>query len=615
MESYMKKFLILAILAMLISPAAKAEDIRVEASLERNRVSTGNPVYLYLTISGVRDTDRLDIPSRDGLQIKYVGPSTSVSIVNGATTQSVTHTYLVIALKQGEYRIGPFLINYGGREYRAEAVTLTASNVPGSSGSSTGASSHHTTRVPPSPGQVAAGAEIFDRDKIFLTMDIGKMLVYINEEVPLTIKLYVNNLGLRDIEYPVYPHEGFSVGERDEPQRRREISGGVRYETLVFRQKLFGIKEGNYVLGPAKLGGKVLVRKSPSRRGNLFNEDFFSSRFGYQAFPIEVVSDPIHVTILPFPAEGKPSNFQGTVGNFNFSAYPVSSKVKVGDPIMLHMTVSGAGNLDTVTAPKVEPSDKFKTYEPQVTIKGGKKMYEQVIIPKTADLKEIPAVSFSFFNPARKKYETIIKGPFPIEVTKQPESESGVGMFSISSNGDVLYPKEKIGEDIVHLKEKFGRVYRKEESLYTSPFFWAGQLILTGLFFVFYFLSRKKERMLSDKSYARFLKAPKKARKGIEAARADLAKGDIHAFYDTIFKVLQAYFAGKFNLPRGNISVQVVKNKLSARGIDEEKLKNLSDIFSKCEIARYAPAFAGKKEAVEILEKVRHVIDYMEKLK
>ncbi|MBL7073499.1 MAG: protein BatD [Candidatus Omnitrophica bacterium] len=611
----MKKFLIMAMFVMLILPAANAEDIRVEASLERSRVSLGNPVYLYLTIYGVRDTDRLDIPSRDGLQIKYVGPSTSVSIVNGVTTQSVTHTYLVIALKQGEYRIGPFIINSGAREYKAEAVTLTASNAPSGSGSSTGVSPPRATSVPPSPGQITAGSEIFDRDKLFLTMDIGKMLVYINEEVPLTIKLYVNNLGLRDIEYPVYPHEGFSVGERDEPQRRREVSGGVRYETLVFRQKLFGIKEGNYVLGPAKLGGKVLVRKSPSRRGNVFNEDFFSSRFGYQAFPVEVVSDPIHVTILPFPAKGKPANFQGTVGNFNFSAYPESSKVKVGDPIMLHMTISGTGNLDTVTAPKVELSDKFKTYEPQVTIEGGKKVYEQVIIPKSADVKEIPAVSFSFFNPVRKKYETITKGPFPVEVAKQPESESGMGMFSISSNGDVLYPKEKIGEDIVHLKEKPGRMYCKEEVLFTSPFFWAGQLLLTGLFLVFYFLSRKKERMLSDKSYARFLKAPKKARKGIETARADLAKGDIHAFYDTIFKVLQVYFAGRFNLPRGNITVQVVKDKLASRGIDEEKLKNLSDIFSKCEIARYAPASAGKEEAAEILEKTRRVIDYMEKLK
>jgi len=612
----MKKIFLTIILIMSVSLISSAEDIRVEASLERNRVSLGNPVYLYLTIYGVRETDRLDIPSRDGLQIKYVGPSTSVSIVNGATSQSVTHTYLVIALKQGEYRIGPFLINYGGREYRAEAVTLTASNAPVSSGRSTGVTSlPSATRVPPSPGQVAAGAEIFDRNKIFLTMDIGKMLVYINEEVPLTIKLYVNNLGLRDIEYPVYSHEGFSVGERDEPQRRREISNGIRYETLVFRQKLFGIKEGNYVLGPAKLGGKVLTRKRPSGRGNVFNEDFFTSRFGYQAFPIEVISDPIHVTILPFPAEGKPSNFQGTVGNFNFSAYPVASKVKVGDPIMLRMTVAGTGNLDTVTAPKVELSDKFKTYEPQVTIEGGKKMYEQVIIPKTADLKEIPAVSFSFFNPAKKKYETITKGPFPIEVTKQPESESGMGMFSISSNGDMLYPKEKVGEDIVHLKEKLGRVYCKKEFLFTSPFFWTGQLILTGFFLVFYIFSRKKERILSDKSYAQFLKAPKKARKGIETARVDLAKGDIHAFYDTIFKVLQAYFAGRFNLPRGNITVQVVRDKLSARKIDEEKLKELRDIFSKCEIARYAPASAGKEEAMEILEKVRRIIDYMEKIK
>ena len=611
----MKKFLIVAIFVLSMSMISEAENVRLEASLERERVSIGNPVYLYLTIYGVRDTGRLDLPSRDGLQVKYVGASTSISIVNGVSSESVTHTYLVLALKKGEFRIGPFIVNYGGLEYKADAVTLIASDTPQSSASPPPKAPAQAT-IRPSSGQVqGAPGEIFDRDKIFLTMDIGKMLVYINEEVPLNIKLYVDNLGLRDIEYPVYSHEGFSTGERSEPERRREISGGRRYETLIFKQKLFGIKEGDYILGPAKIGGKVLVRKNPSGRGNIFNDDFFSSRFGYQAFPIEVVSDPIHVTILPFPEKGKPANFQGTVGNFNFDAYPVFSRVKVGDPVTLRMTISGEGNLDTVTAPSVELPDTFKTYEPQVTINDGKKIYEQVIIPKSADAKEIPAVSFSFFNPSSKKYETINRGPFPLEVSKDPESEIGARMFSISSDGDMLYPKEKIGEDIVHVKQKMGRIYPKGKFLYNNCLFLVSLFIFTGLFTAFYAIHRKKERMIRDKSYARFLKAPKKARRGIETARRDLEKKDIPAFYDTIFKVFQEYFAGKFNLPKGNITAQVVKDKLIARGINEARLKELQDIFTKCELERYAPALSGEKDAKEIFEKVRHIIDYMEKMK
>jgi len=290
-------------------------------------------------------------------------------------------------------------------------------------------------------------------------------------------------------------------------------------------------------------------------------------------------------------------------------------EVKVGDPVVVKTTIRGRGNLDTVTAPEIVLSDKFKTYEPQVAIKGGKKVYEQVIIPKSPDIKEMPAVSFSFFDPGSKRYKTIQKGPFSIEVARVPESESGVKMFSMSSGSESFYSKEQIGEDIIHLKENIGDLSPKGRFAYNSLMFWAGQFVLTAAFFAFYVLSRRKERMLSDKSYARFLKAPKNARKGIAAAAACLDKKDFSAFYDIIFKVLQEYLAGRFNLHRGNIQVQAVRDKLTPGKYDEAMLKELEEIFSKCEMARYAPAVSGEKDPEGVLKKTREIINYLEKIK
>jgi len=121
--------------------------------------------------------------------------------------------------------------------------------------------------------------------------------------------------------------------------------------------------------------------------------------------------------------------------------------------------------------------------------------------------------------------------------------------------------------------------------------------------------------MRTDKRYARFLKAPRSARKGIKKAKAFIVKGDTARFYDTVFKTMQEYLGNKFNLPGGSITVQIIEDKLRPAGCDESIVGMLRDIFAECDMARYASSLPGKDAAGEALEKVKKVIDYLEKTK
>ena len=608
---------------LLTHMAGTAEDLRLEATLERNSVSPGNPLYLYITFYGDRGASRPEVPTVDGLQIKYIGPAAKMTVINGKISQSTTHTYLVIPKKDGKFTIGPFFVDYDGQTYKSGAVELDVNASPapvrgiGPSAPLTGGRSAYPAPAAAEPSQSIP----YVSDNLFLTVDIEKRRVYVNEVVSVVIKVFVNNMGLKDIEYPRYPHEGFSVGEFEEPQRQRENYRGTRYDTLVFRQSLFGIKEGSYVLGPATLNCKMVIRQESSRRSSLFgrsifDDDFFSSHLGgYRTQSIEIASEEIPVTILPFPEEGRPENFQGAVGYFDLDVNVDYKKVKVGDPIVLRMVISGRGNLDTVTAPKIAETDKFKIYEPQVTKKAGRKIYEQVLIPKSEEAKEVPEVSFSFFNPESEKYKVIKKGPFPVEVALQPESERVIKMVSTPGVEDMFYPQEKLGEDIIYIKEDIGSLRPKGEFLYKRGAFWALQLMPLALFAVFYAAYRKKERILKDKSYARFLKAPRKARKGLARARTYLARKDILPFYDTVFKTLQEYLGNRFNLPRGGVTEQIICDRLRPAGCDEKILKMLHDVLSECEMARYASFVPEKYEAEEVMEMVKKIIDYMEKIR
>ena len=64
-----------------------------------------------------------------------------------------------------------------------------------------------------------------------------------------------------------------------------------------------------------------------------------------------------------------------------------------------------------------------------------------------------------------------------------------------------------------------------------------------------------------------------------------------------------------------NITSQVVEERLRPVGADEKMLEMLRDVFSRCEMARYASSVTGGEEAEEVLENVRRIINYMEKVR
>ncbi|MFQ5952265.1 MAG: BatD family protein [Candidatus Omnitrophota bacterium] len=594
--------------------AIAQQEERLDATLERDSVSLGNPVYLYVTFYGSKNISPPNIPTVDGLRIKYVGPSTKISVINGRVSQSITHSYLVIPLEEGDFEIGPFSVKYNDEVYRANPVVLMAreSPVPRLRRPSGKARRVSVSTEPAEPSVPYSG------DRVFLAMEVEKKKMYINEIIPVTIKLYVSNLRLKDIEYPEFSHEGFSAGPYAEPQRSMAVVKGMRYDTLVFKRNIFGIKEGEYVLGPARIKCEVVERRQPSTRPSsrrsIFDDDFFSSMLGrFQTYPLQLKSKDIPVTILPFPEKGRPEGFQGAVGDFHMDAKAKPGKVKVGDPIVLQMIISGKGSLDTVTAPQLKGDDAFKTYEPQVSIKTGKKIYEQVIIPKTDEVSFLPEISFSFLNPKTGEYKTIKKDNIPIKVLERPEEEKAVKVISIPGMERAFYPPEELGEDIIHIKEKTGRFSRRGRFLYQNWLFWLGQVIPMGAFLVFYGVHREKEKIRRDKGYARFLRAPKEARKGIKKARSYLGKGKLEEFYDAVFRTLQEYLANKFNLPIGSVTLEIIDERFRPAGLDENILDMLRDVFLKCDMARYASGVVDGKEAREVLEKLRRVIDYLEK--
>ena len=608
-----KKSIIALLLLVVLDGAVLASDIQFEATVDRKTVSLGESLQLSLSFHGVQNVSPPDLGEIDGFQVQYLGPSTRMSIVNGKVSTSITHIYTLIPLKTGSFEVGPFSVVLNGKTFTSQALRIQVLS---------GAAPPKRGTQGPGVSQKAIREEQL-KDRIFLRIEPGKLQPYVNESVPLSIKLYINRLAVRDIQYPKFEHEGFSIKEFGQPKQYRQAIGGIVYNVIEFNTSMFAVRPGELTLGPAKIDCNLVVRKKQSRRRTPFDDDFFGNIFGknvfddffgrYKTYPFQATSPALTVHVQSLPDEGKPANFKGAIGDFRLEAKVSPKKVKAGDPITLTMTISGTGNFDTVSSPVLDSKEGFKVYEPEAKQGEASKVFEQAIIPQSEAITEIPKITFSFFNPQTGKYRSLTQGPFPISVAKPGGSE--LKIVEIPRAVTRTAKKELLGRDIVYIKESPGKLKRTGKYLYQRVGFWLYHLIALIIFITLVTFYKHQEKLKTDERYARRLQAPAKARKGIREAQGFLAKEKSGEFFDCVHKTLIGYMADKLHLPAGGITIEAVKEILGAKNIDGEILDKLTNIFSACDMARYAPLELDRHKRETIFNDMRKVIDFLERKK
>ncbi len=602
--------MVIAGTAAMCTPSG-AKDVNFEAAVDRNFVSIGESVRMGLTFYGTQDVPAPEITSLGGFQVRYIGPSKIMSITNGRVTSSVTHNYMLLPLKVGNFDLGPFTFDYRGDRYISNKVPIKVIEESQAQGGG--------------PGGGARGAQAPDlSDRLFLVLSVGKTTAYLNELIPVSIKLYINRLPVRNIQYPTFAQEGFSKAEFGEPKQYREVLRGVTYDVVEFATQIFGTKTGEFKIGPAEANCTLEVRRPQARQRSPFEDDysgfndpFFDEFFSqHEVYPTSVKSKDLGITITPLPSEGVPKDFGGTVGDFQFVFDARPRQVKAGDPITLEMSIYGSGNFNTVSPPKLEDTAGFKVYEPQSRMEEKHRVFEQAIIPESEDVKAIPKVSFSYFNPTLGEYKTITHGPTPITVEKLPEAARPKIVESAVALGTGRSPtREVLGRDIIYIKDSFGRARRRGEALYKNRVFLALQLLPLLLLLAVIIVHSRAERLKKDVKYARLVKAPKTARQGLARARRCVRAEKVGEFYDEVYSTLRSYLGDRFQLPTGGITVQIIDEVLVPRGYDEEMLKKLKGLFEDCDLARYAPSGMSQERMRSSMETLQEIIAYFERAK
>ncbi|MDF7798446.1 BatD family protein [Pontiellaceae bacterium B1224] len=494
----------------------------------------------------------LDIPPVDGLKIQYQGQSSETRIVNMKRTSKVIHTYIITPSKVGDYTIGPVTAHYKGGEKELSAQLRVIK-----------------------PADDKEAQEISELMYSEITSD--RDAPHVHEPFNLTLKVFIRDGVQIDGNFALrggMPENGMD-GElqwRVTGRDRAEIDGSIfTVHTLTATAKT--LTAGTFTFQPQVQMNVIIPRQN--RRSYGFDDPFFGDFFGRQETrPFVLDCNKLEVDVRAVPMAGRPESFTGGVGIFDFDVEVGPKQVKAGEPITIKTRIRGEGNLSQITPPTIEESHEFKLYDARTvaTDNPNEVKFEQVLIPKSDSVTNVPAISFSYFNTKTTDFRTIKQGPFPISVEAVPQQTAQV----IATVPSTIQQETKIlGRDIVYLKPMPTVWSRTTELPWYRKITFQALLALPALLLLLVSGSTARRNRLSNNvALARRQQAPKAARKQVQLAEQALRKRDEAAFYEALWNAMAEYFGHRLNLAPGEVSMQAVLKSFPAEQAAIETLFN-----------------------------------------
>ena len=601
----MKKKILISII--FISQLLIAQQLKVSADKTTVQQNERFQVYYEFDATDLNGIKNFSPPSFKGFNV-ISGPnqSSSMQIINGNMSASITFSFILYSTQIGTFNISPATIVYQGKEFSSDELSITVVK-------STGAQTNPNTK---------SGDSGISRDEIaknvFIIASADKSSAYKGEQVTVTYKLYTKlDISSPQIsKLPAYKDfwaEEIETGNNI--QLNTEMYKGERFRTAVLKRvALFPTAEGNLTVTPLELNIPVIItRKRVSR--DIFDE-FFNDPFFQRRETVEFLarSNKLNINVKPLPNSNIPKSFAGAVGNYKISAEVNKSEVNTNESVTYKINLNGTGNIKLINNPQINFPNGVDSYEPKVNesistkgIISGTKTFEYLIIPRISGKIKIPGFEFSFFNPASKTYATIKIEDKILNVKKGKDDYD---------NSEKYPAKEEIkllSSDIRFIKTNDFDLYEKSEIRKLSAWIVAAIIIPLIIFILAIFIKKRKQRLNSNLKMFRFVKAEKIARKRLRNAEWALKAGNHFVFYDEIAKALQGYLEDKLGIIPANFTKELAAQILTERNVDEQISMNIKDILEKCDYMKYSPA-ADKSVYSEFYKKTLDAIVSLENI-
>ncbi|MDX1767410.1 BatD family protein [Arenibacter troitsensis] len=552
----------------ILSYAQNDEPVTFEMNLSKEVLGINERLRVDFTMN--RDGDNFVPPDFEGFRV-LMGPSQSISSswVNGVRSFSKTYTYTLAPTARGKFTIKQATIVIKGETYKSlpKEVEVTAA-------------------VERPDGEKTVD-DVAD-ESLHLVAEISKTSPYLNEAVTVVYKLYaspsIDVTNFRALDNPKYNN----FWSQDIPVTKYDVQNttydGKAYRSVILKRVvLYPQKTGELEIEPLSLDVSLQV---PTNK-----RDFFGGRIFAQTNKT-VSAGNRKINVKPLPTEGKPADFSGAVGEFQFSVTSSKTHLNASESLQAKVAINGKGNLKLFEIPSLNLPSSLEVYDPEfnesvrTTLSGmeGNVSNSYTVVPTFKGKYPIPSITFSFFNPKTEKYQTLSSGEIMINVLEGPTSGAANNTGPISNN------KQRVvatGDQFVFNKIKPNLTAISNKYFFGSKSFFLWWLLPVLLIPLAILFGKKREAIASDVEGNKIKRANRLAKKYLSAAKKGL--GSKESFYVALEKALHNYLKAKLKIETSEFSKDKIASLLSEKNVDETTKEGFVGLLKNCEMARYSP--------------------------
>lgn len=595
---------------LLLVGGAQAQQVEVVATVSETTIGLNDRLIYSIEIKGasMSSITTPEPPSTQNLALVQRTPSTqrNMTIINGNLQQSVGFRWAFRPVQEGNARIDAVQVGVDGKTYSTKPIrvqVVSQSQRPGRP--QAGGRPQPPLQFPPSQGRSGADDDRqIDSQDLFIRAVPSARTAFQNEQVTIEYQLFFRDgvqlrhsrlAGSWDAEG--FWREEFEVDTRPIP--KSVVEDGLLYHMIVLKRvAVFPTRHGRLSIDPLKIETEAYF---PYGTSDPF-ERFFSLRSQFET--VELTSDPVHIEVRPLP-DGAPATFVGAVGRFDMRAALNRSEVEVGEPLEVKITVSGAGNLATLGAPPFRPPGIFERYDPDVATDvnrgdqriSGSKTFTYLLVPRSNGVFSLPPVEFTYFDPARSRYQTLEAelGDVRVTGTAAPlEAGSTVEGLPVDDIAGIMRDASwrPAGGTPLH------------QNTWPYLLLILPPLALAGL----YVFERRARRLAHDAEFARGRIAHPLAKKHLKKADTLLKRNEPRLFYEEIHRAVMGFIGNRLNVAELGFTRPELDARLAEIGVSDQIRGSLKGLLLECDQAQYAPVLPDRQTMESAEERASRLI-------
>ncbi|MBL4642519.1 MAG: protein BatD, partial [Flavobacteriaceae bacterium] len=546
----------------LITQAIVAQ-VEFKTTVSKSKLGVNQSFRIIFSINK-QGADNFTPPSFKNFRI-VSGPSQSVnqSWINGKVSFSQSYTYIIRPKSIGTYTIPSAIIQFNGKPLKSNAVKINVLK---------------EVAIPKNLND----PEYIASQNVHLVAEISKSKPFVGEGIYVEYKLYVSeNIAVRDFSVTESP-QYIGFWNQDIKINNLQIKNGVyngeNYRYIVLKKALLiPTKSGKLVIEPMKMDILIGV---PTGRGDFFGNPI--TRNLTKAFS----SPKRNISVKELPLEGKPENFTGAVGDYDFKITSSRNDLKANESSQIKVAVIGKGNLKLFEIPKIETPKELEIFTPEhkekirTTLTGLRgSIYDiYTIVPQFKGKYKIPKVSFSYFSLKEKKYKTITTEDLFVTVLEGKE-------IAPTTNNNVKKEVYITGSNFRYIQTKSTFKPVIEEDFFTSNQFYILLLLPLIAIPIGIIIYNKSAERNSDLVGVKQRKADRLAKKYLSEAKKQL--GNKEGFYIALEKALHNYLKAKLQIETSDISKDKITKILQSKNVDNNDIKEFTNVLNDCDFARY----------------------------